>query len=192
MISNSYAQASQDFFAEAVLGGKRGGVFVDVGCSHPVHLSNTFALETELGWTGVLIDSDRAMTDLCHELRNAHVICADARTFDWETVASITGNVADYASVDVDEHTHEALRRLVETGPVSRVMTVEHDFYSRGDRLRIPNRTFLASEGYELIAADVHHDGCCYEDWFVRPELVDMQAANHFRSSGRDWREFFA
>lgn len=171
--------------------GKRGGVFIDIGCSHPVQLSNTFSLENELGWNGLLVDADQSMIDLCRAQRKAVAVCADARTLDWGALKEITGNISDYASVDVDEHTHGALRNLIENGPLCRVITVEHDFYSRGDRLRLPNRALLASKGYELIAADVHHDGCCYEDWAVHPDLVDMLAANRFRSTGRDWKEFF-
>jgi FkbM family methyltransferase len=41
----------RDFFAD-----KRDGVFVDVGASHYRDRSNTYYLETELGWSGVAID----------------------------------------------------------------------------------------------------------------------------------------
>jgi FkbM family methyltransferase len=41
----------RDFFRD-----RRGGVFVDVGANHYQRDSNTYYLETELGWSGVAID----------------------------------------------------------------------------------------------------------------------------------------
>jgi FkbM family methyltransferase len=41
----------RDFFND-----RRGGVFVDVGASHYKRFSNTYYLETELGWSGVAIE----------------------------------------------------------------------------------------------------------------------------------------
>lgn len=42
---------TRDFFKD-----KRGGVFVDVGANHYRHFSNTFYLETKLGWSGVAVE----------------------------------------------------------------------------------------------------------------------------------------
>ena len=41
----------RDFF-----GSERGGVFVDVGANHHQRFSNTFYLETQLGWSGIAIE----------------------------------------------------------------------------------------------------------------------------------------
>jgi FkbM family methyltransferase len=42
----------RDFFND-----KRDGVFVDVGAGHYMEFSNTYTLETELGWSGIAIDA---------------------------------------------------------------------------------------------------------------------------------------
>lgn len=42
----------RDFFQD-----RRGGVFLDVGCWHPVTASNTYYLEKNLGWSGVAVDA---------------------------------------------------------------------------------------------------------------------------------------
>ena len=42
----------RDFFQD-----ERGGVFVDVGASHYQLASNTYLLETELGWSGLAVDA---------------------------------------------------------------------------------------------------------------------------------------
>lgn len=185
----SYAQAGQDLYVNAVLGGKRNGLFIDIGCSHPTSLSNTYALEQERGWRGILVDSDADSIALCLTERASLAIQADARTIDWKPLLADIGPVVDYASVDIDQWTYAALNNLLEHGPMIRVLTVEHDFYARGDSLRIPNRELLAAKGYEIIAADVHSNGCCYEDWLVDPRLVDMRLVERFRSAGLDWAD---
>lgn len=182
----SHSQAGQDLAAFTMLGGITNGFFVDVGCSHPIELSNTYALE-RLGWLGVMLDSSESCCELCRMKRRAPVICADATQFDWSMVR--LPEIVSYASIDVDEHTHAALLRLLESGSRFRVVTCEHDHYQRDDRLRLPNREALKRAGYELLAADVHSNGCCFEDWFVAPDLVDMARVEPFRSTGFDWAD---
>ena len=48
----------RDFFGE-----QRGGVFVDVGANHHQRDSNTYFLETTLGWSGVAIDPQAKFAD---------------------------------------------------------------------------------------------------------------------------------
>lgn len=42
----------RDFFQD-----RRGGFFLDVGCGHPIEDSNTYYLETRLGWSGFGVDA---------------------------------------------------------------------------------------------------------------------------------------
>ncbi len=181
----SRSQAGQDAFVHALLPTVRGR-FLDIGCGHPVEINNTFALE-QLGWSGVLIDSDPNVAALALEQRTAPMFQGDARAFDW-TAALVKRAPIDYASLDVDEHTHAALVNLFRHDIRPTVLTVEHDHYQRGDRLRSPNRRLLAEAGYDLLCADVHSNGCAFEDWFVAPDLVDMGRADAFRSTGLEWR----
>jgi hypothetical protein len=191
-VIKSYSQAGQDLAVMAILHGNMRGRFVDFGSSHPTELSNTYALE-QLGWRGILLDSNINAIEMCREQRVSPAICDNAVTCDWRSLISkhieCPEQSIDYASVDVDEHTHAALCNLLRSGSRFRVLTVEHDFYARGERLRQPNRQILREYGYELIAADVRHNDCTFEDWFVAPDLVDMTAANGFRSEGLDWAD---
>ena len=209
----SYSQAGQDLFVHALLP-KTDGSFLEIGCSHPTELSNTYALE-QLGWRGIMLDSDHDAVRLCRQKRFSPVIQEDAATIDWNDVllggrwvalgkdrlqtkipfrytsGAITNELnvgIDYLSLDVDEWTFAALSAI----PLKRiefsVITIEHDHYQRGDRLRLPNRGMLYAYGYDLIAGDIHSNGCCFEDWWVNPAHVDMTIANKFRSSGLDWK----
>jgi hypothetical protein len=196
MITNSRSQAGQDIFTTTIIPSPTGRTFLDIGASHPELWSNTKALE-ELGWKGVLVDSALDSINMCKESRTSPAICCDACTCSWPILLrthlpqSVVGDSfkIDYASVDIDEWTHEALKNLLAAKIRPAVMTVEHDFYQRGDRLRIPNRRVLTAAGFQLIAGDVRSNGCIFEDWWVAPELVDINRAMKFDCHGCDWKD---
>lgn len=50
------SQYAEEWIVRDFFGGERGGVFVDVGANHHQRFSNTFYLETKLGWSGVAIE----------------------------------------------------------------------------------------------------------------------------------------
>lgn len=71
-----YSQARQDEVVAALLRHKRGGYFVDLAANDPVKISNTYALETRLGWTGLCLEPNPTYwTGLAHR-SNCHVIGA--------------------------------------------------------------------------------------------------------------------
>ena len=49
-------EGQEEFVIRDFFKGKRDGVFVDVGANHYQKSSNTYYLETELGWSGIAID----------------------------------------------------------------------------------------------------------------------------------------
>jgi len=54
--NRKHSQSGQDAFVVSYFGGKRNGVFVDIGASDGVELSNTYYLERVLGWTGICFE----------------------------------------------------------------------------------------------------------------------------------------
>ena len=63
------SQAGQDAVVDRLLGGKRGGVFVDVGGYDGVTGSNTLFFEQFRGWSGVLVEPVPANHALAAQLR---------------------------------------------------------------------------------------------------------------------------
>jgi FkbM family methyltransferase len=59
LIRSSQAQIRQDLFALAALDFKRNGYFVDFGATNGIDLSNTFLMEHEFNWTGILCEPAR-------------------------------------------------------------------------------------------------------------------------------------
>ena len=54
---NKNSQGVEEWIVRDFFNDKRDGVFLDVGASHYRDESNTFALETQLGWSGVAVDA---------------------------------------------------------------------------------------------------------------------------------------
>ena len=52
----SYSQMGQDLWVAEIFRGMTHGYFLEVGAGNGIDLSNTFALETELQWDGLLIE----------------------------------------------------------------------------------------------------------------------------------------
>jgi len=72
----SKSQLGQDLLAIGVSHARRGngGFFVEFGATNGVDLSNTFMLEKELGWTGILSEPGKIWFQDLSESRNAKIV----------------------------------------------------------------------------------------------------------------------
>lgn len=200
----SFSQSGQDLFVNAIFDGKRDGLFLDIGCNHPIELSNTYALEQELGWRGLLIDRDEYCIQLCKEKRASKAWLGDALHGDWAfaggTVLNLFGHdkpreCIDYLSLDCDENTAPILKQLLHDIYPRRfaVLTIETDHYRFGDGPRSEIRALLELHNYDILCRDVRaSDGSAYEDWCVDRRLVDMERAERFRSEELKWSDILA
>lgn len=67
----SHAQLRQDLWVLAETGGKRGGFFVEIGAFDGIEHSNTYLLEKEFGWTGILAEPNPDYHDILRKRRSA-------------------------------------------------------------------------------------------------------------------------
>ena len=104
----SYSQSFQDLFVISVLDGKRNGTFIDLGCSYPISINNTYLLESDFGWSGVAIDIDPDRTSEWKVDRDCDVITFDAGNIDYNDLLSqFDSTHIDYLSIDVDNDDQE-------------------------------------------------------------------------------------
>lgn len=73
LIDKSRAQIRQDLFVLAELDFKENGFFVEFGATSGVNESNTFLLEKEFGWNGILAEPARVWHARLRASRSAHI-----------------------------------------------------------------------------------------------------------------------
>lgn len=185
---NFCSQAGQDQFCAKVL--IESGVelcrnFLDIGCAG-LAISNTLWLETVHGFRGWCIDnSPEAQLDSIN--RPSKFILGDATKLNYGFLPA----VVDYLSLDIDGATLDALRKLPLDKTRFRVITVEHDQYSRGDTLRIPIYETLIAHDYTIVCMDVCNPDP-FETWAVDKNLVPASAWEPLVRIGPvQWRDIF-
>ena len=65
----SYSLSNVDLVIERIFKNKKNGVFVDVGCNHPIKYNNTYLLYKK-GWRGINIDLDQESIEQFNKLRS--------------------------------------------------------------------------------------------------------------------------
>jgi hypothetical protein len=179
-------QAQQDKFVVQTLGFKRGGSFLEIGSNHPIDINNTYILEHEYDWTGIMVEHDSKWLSQYQALRpkSIHVI-QDATTVDYKALLdrSRVPTTIDYLQIDLEVENRSTLTVLekldaevMDTYTFSTV-TFEHDIY-RGnlfDTRRI-SREIFERRGYVRVFDDISNrePDLVYEDWYVHPDHVDM------------------
>jgi hypothetical protein len=189
---NTYSQAAQDLFVEAVANGKKNGYFVEIGSNHPQVHNNTFLLEKKYNWRGLMVEYDRSFQSLYETHRpNSIYILDDARKINYRKFLDnhIFPENIDYLQIDLDVNnkstldTFLLLNNTVFDKYKFATITFEHDIYTGNyfDTQEI-SRKILTDRGYVLVFPNVSvlWEGSYkpFEDWYVHPELVDMNYIN--------------
>jgi FkbM family methyltransferase len=71
---NSFSQIKQDLFVLTTLNYKKDGFFIEVGAGDGINFSNTYLLEKEFNWRGILIEPNRTFFESCLKSRKSKVI----------------------------------------------------------------------------------------------------------------------
>tara|TARA_R100001244_G_scaffold92589_1_gene69866 strand:+ start:109 stop:630 length:522 start_codon:yes stop_codon:yes gene_type:complete len=150
-----YSQIEQDRWVCEMLNFKKGGTWVDIGCARPIHINNTYALETQLNWSGLSLDISQEYIDEWEGQRSIEgLICENALTIDYDKWFTDNGipEVVDYLSMDLEPPTItlEALYRIPFDKYKFRYITYETDAY-RDMGTQELSRDYLRSKGYVLI-----------------------------------------
>lgn len=95
VVKRSKSQLRQDLFVLSQLGFKREGFFVEFGATNGIDLSNTYLLEREFGWRGILAEPARRWHHRLTRNRSAIV--------DKRCVWASSGEKLRFNEVDVGE-----------------------------------------------------------------------------------------
>lgn len=185
----SYSQLGQDNFVYDIFEAKRDGVFVDIGASHPITYSNTYGLETQLDWRGVLVEIQPAFRELIIQQRKGKLFKDPFKHANGSSnvndILSEAGTAhIDYLSVDIDGDECEIIRTIDFKTYTFSVIDVEHDIYHH-NRLKKRNdiAVNLAANGYEYFYS------VGVDDVFVSRDIASSAIRNFNKSYGYDIRE---
>jgi len=183
-------QAEQDKFVCFILKNKYNGYFLEIGSHHPIEINNTYTLEKNYNWMGIMVEYDTRYLPLYKQYRpNSIHILQDATTIDYKTVfeENKVPIDVDYLQIDLEAdngstiQTLEKLDREIFDKHRFATVTFEHDvcygdFYNTRQR----SREIFNKRGYVSVFKDIHNKEpkYVYEDWYVHPDLVDMSYVN--------------
>jgi FkbM family methyltransferase len=178
------SQIEQERWVLAMCQGRRDGRFAEIGAFDGVHLSNTYRLETDHGWGGLLVEPNPALFAALLRSRKAigveKAVYRESRQLLSFVASQEIGTLAEYAEADgYAEHRRQA----ISAGGLITVSTITFDELAlMGD---IPQRGFdyvsLDTEGSELdilrtIDLDRHRIALfTIEHNFVEPRREEMR-----------------
>ena len=190
-----YSQACQDKFIVNVLKGKRDGFFLEIGSNDPIVINNTYTLEKNYGWKGIMVEFSPTFEASYKEKRpNSIHIIKDATTIDYKSVF-VNNNMPasmDYLQIDLEVNnrstltTLEVLDRDIFDNHTFATVTFEHDIYTGNHyNTREVSRQIFNKRGYVSVFQDVcdHRSAIVFEDWYVHPTLVDMVYVNALKAN---------
>jgi hypothetical protein len=190
-------QAEQDKFVLNVLNGKKNGYFLEIGSNHPIHINNSYLLETKYDWKGIMIEYDSNFLPLYKEYRpNSIHIIDDATQIDYKNVFEQNNMPLsfDYLQIDLEVNNGSTLKTLqklenqiFDTYKFATV-TFEHDIYNTNfANTRLESRNIFKKRGYVCVFEDINNDVNPYEDWYVHPDLVDMDYVNNLIENNKTY-----
>lgn len=193
-MSNLYrGQVLQDKFVANVTNFKKDGFFLEIGSNDPIQGNNSYFLETYLGWKGVMVEYVDTWVQRYKIFRQKSTyFIGDAQTLDYNKILKDLDapKDIDYLQVDLDEENGSTLNTLKKLQDNVfqhyrfATVTFEHDIYrSNVYNTRMKSREIFSESGYVPVFLDVHIIGPdenrrptqkVFEDWYVNPQLVDM------------------
>ena len=191
-------QAEQDKFVLNVLKNKKNGYFLEIGSNHPININNSYLLERKYNWKGIMVEYDSNFLSLYKQYRpNSIHIINDATKVNYKDVFEINNMPLsfDYLQIDLEANNGSTLKTLqkldneiFDTYKFATV-TFEHDIYSTNfANTRLESRNIFSKRGYICVFEDINNRGVNpYEDWYVHPDLVDMNYVNNLIENNKTY-----
>jgi len=183
------AKEHQDIFAYKLCGDS--GFYWDIGCNEPCACkgdwgNNTYSLEKNHGWKGLLFDVRGHYTNEQWGLKgrpNSKFFPIDATSDEFVEALKRETEVdcVDFISLDIDDNgLLTALENIFKTNIPFKTMTLEHS-NDIGEKCKEESRTILNSKGYVALFLDVKFyprpsepgESGIFEDWWVNPSYFD-------------------
>jgi len=166
-LRKSRSQIRQDLFVLSQLNFKKNGYFVEFGATNGVTLSNTYLLEKEFGWTGILAEPAICWHDDLKKNRNAKI---ETRCVWKDSSSTVNFNeIAEYSTINSysDKDRHKERRKKGNTYDVKTISLnellekheapVDIDYLSidtEGSEFEILNNFDFSKHSFKVITCE--------------------------------------
>jgi SAM-dependent methyltransferase len=149
------------------------GTFLDIGCGHGRHGSNTYTLE-EAGWTGWMIDTTTELETINRSIRKCTQLYVENYNINWEEIIPST---VDYISFNDPS----AMKIFPWNIIRFRVLTFNH---KNNTSIRDEMRKLMLENKYMLLVSDVCNDYSykSVADWFVDSSTFDKNQLDKYKN----------
>jgi len=193
---NTFSHANQDIFVRQLTNNKINGTFLEIGSNDPIHTNNTYILEIENNYRGIMVEYDSSFINAykIHRPNSIHII-NDAQKVNYREILDNNNFPIemDYLQIDLDVNNRSTLNVLelfnntVFDKYKFRTVTFEHDIYTGNYfNTREISRQIFKDRGYILLFPDVsvfwENKYCPFEDWYVHGDLVDADIIKKVKS----------
>jgi hypothetical protein len=186
---NYKGQARQDEFVCLINNFKRDGYFVEIGSNDPIQHNNSYVLEKNLNWKGLMVEYTPGWYSHYRDIRlNSIPIIDDATKVDYLKYLeenNFPKNI-DYLQIDLDVDNRSTLTTLelfdktIFDKYTFSTITFEHDIYTGNffDTQKI-SREIFAKRGYILLFSNVSvwwgDKWSEFEDWYIHSSILNKE-----------------
>lgn len=170
LAARSKSQLFQELWALWMAGGKTGGYFVEFGAAKGDKLSNTWFLETGMGWSGILAEPHPVMVERVRRVRNCHVSDRCVYSRSGETMAfrmTPKRELSRLEAIDPQDRHEASLRADYEIAQVETITL--NDLLAGFDAPRDIDYLSVDTEGSELEILEAFD----FDRWNVRCATVE-------------------
>ena len=147
----SQSQIRQDLFVLAATNFKRGGFFVEFGATDGVSLNNSYLLETEFSWKGILAEPARMWHKNLMSSRKAHISTSCVWSHSGRSVEFAEASVPELSTAKeyLKSDSHAKSRSISKSYRVDTISL--NDLLVQFDAPRIIDYLSIDTEGSELL-----------------------------------------
>lgn len=185
------SQSGQDQFVLNVIKHKENNYFLEIGSNDPININNSYVLEKSYNWNGLMVEYDSIWEKEYIKHRKSKYIINDATKIDYLKFFKENNFPTNlgYLQIDLEVsngstiQTLELLNSTIFPEYKFATVTFEHDIY-RGNYLntRERSREIFEKHGYIRVFSDVKNMNNPFEDWYVYPDLVNMDYVNQIKT----------
>jgi hypothetical protein len=187
----TYSHILQDVMALMVNDYKFNGNCIDIGCQSPNRINNTVLLQL-FNWKSINIDIGRYENDwLAMENADFHNMDMTVKE-NVDTIMNLAPNIVDFLSIDIDDYCLDCLKLIDLEKTRFRCICIEHNKYTNlihnKKEQRHEQREILKKAGYVLLVKNVAPNNQQCEDWWVDPNLVNIESFKYLEGLECDFQ----